>query len=299
MRFINLGNIPLSRKKYSDFHTVNVDPTIGVEDDVSIALTDEGIEVTHKRSLEREDQEYKHESSRRPKGYFISDVEPGFSGGLFNHGRELDEEPLIWIATRTVLVANNTDVQMGIIHLDEGLLVCLQKGAIQVQSTDDGDTITLTRGIAGVSDDQRYMSATNESFKGLPDYAHDAVLNITLHRGIKKLKEGGFRYLDIKARVHTESSALLDRGYRFEKEEEERLAEAKRIQEDTDRKNEEAKEAMKLRAEDERDEIADSFGGTKHKSRTTRKSSKPAEDSSTSRNMSAAAFFESQIGSRG
>lgn len=283
MHFVNPANLPLSRKTFSDFTAVKVESGIASQDEVNITLTDDGLSVS--KAGIAQDQPYKFDPDRRPSKTFISDVKPGCSEGLFNRGEDFDKDPLIWIVTETLMIANNMDVELGVIHLDDALLICLQRGAIQVQIDDEGNTLELTRGIDGIPEDQKFMSATAENFAGMPAYASEAILNVTIRRGIKQIKKDSARSLETSVLVHKDTSALLDRGARFEREEAVRQA-----------KEQEKAEAAARRAVEEAEAIArrDAEETEAAPNPTPRKrssvSAKVKKDSS-GRNTGAEAFF--------
>lgn len=84
---------------------------------------------------------------------------------VFDWGTDLDSnEPLVWVHTDSVAIPLGIEVTLSLIHVDEGYLVCLKRGAIQVDV--NGVLSTLVRGTSIRSDAKFSFQAFGEC---LPD----------------------------------------------------------------------------------------------------------------------------------
>lgn len=289
MFLVNPCEVPLTRNNYKNKTKIVIeDSVVYGETDVDFKYTDEGIVIS---PYGEESEPYVYDPDATPKGSFISSVHAGASHGLFNRGEDLDDDPLIWIASPTVLIANGMPVEMSVIYLDDGLLVCLQKGAIQVQVDDEGTTQTLTRGIKGIDEDQKFMSATEENFDGMPKYANESIMSVTLKRGIKQAKKDTYLSLETAVKVHRDSSALLDNGDQYNQEEMERQRVEAERREAAEARAAEDEEVARLRAEEEEKRVK--AAGEREKSKTKSKSASPQKRDSSKRNAGASAFLVS------
>lgn len=292
MFLVNPCEVPLTRNSYDDKTAIVVADDVEYgETQIGIAYSEEGIEIFSEDAHKHEDKAYEYREDRVPEGSFISSVMPGESGGLFNRGEDYDEDPLIWAATPTLMIANGMPVEMSVIYLDEGLLVCLQRGAIQVQVNDDGDTQTLTRGLKhGISEDQKFMSASESNFAGMPTFAKDSILAVTLKRGIKQVKKDTYSSLETSVKVHREASALLDLESKFLQEEMARQEKAEAEAREAAIREEEELEALARKREEAEAEIEKATKRERAKSSTSTKST-TSRSSNSGRSAGAAAFL--------
>lgn len=191
MHFVNfLGDIPATRESFKGYKKgLKVYEGHSSYDDVDIVLRDGYIEVVKEGTVELD------------TGEVVEDVDTRYptllspSRDTFRFGEEYDDEPLIWIAAESILLPSGEDVTMSYIPLDEGMLVCLQRGIIQVQVDSTGETMELVRGLDSIPNVLRWMSASSGRFAGIPEttHNHEAFLTFTINRKISNFKMKNMR----------------------------------------------------------------------------------------------------------
>lgn len=220
----------------------------------------------------------------------VASLLPGITPDVFNYGEE-DEtgEPLIWILTQSIMVANGIKNEMSIVMLDDGyLLVSLRKGVIEVQSDEEGNTVRLSRGMKKNRnlDELSYASASSWEFLGLPKDDLRIMNSVFAFEITRKRSKFG---IDFECRTIVEATGLLDLGvYQdIDEQEEARILQEQEEKEERERLRIAAEERARIAREEEvasdLAQTASSFG--------TRKEELVTAVDKNGRSLAAAAFL--------
>lgn len=307
MHFVNLiTDGKLSRDSFEDVNYVVADPSIAPTDEVDIWIEGVGLKIEKKGSKPSSLLPFAENFLKMDAKGMFNALAESENGSLFEYDPlEEESDPLIWVATKSILMPQDISVTLGYLPLDDGdMLVCLKKGIIRVQDA-EGNYIPLSRGEVklprGIDDVEnvQFYACTSTEFFGLPvsEEYYNSLMNFTIQCGVKTTT--GKSQAKMTYESHNTSfspvkdfCAILDAGYRYEIQEELKAEEARKAEE-LRIIQEEAKAKARLKADME-------AAAEPKKSTRTRKASTTVKKDNIGkgeRNSAAASFLASVVSS--